>query len=205
MKAFPLYLLVILFAQTTLFGQDRLFSVEDLKVDLEQYEYGLTQVHPNAFQWYPRDSFEVWIDRAEQHITRPMTSMEFRKILMPIHQKVGCGHSRLSPPWWRSKAEKKKTKQGLVRYLLPFVGKVYNNKLYVIKDVSKDSLFAKGTEITAIDGLPVSNIIDSLSLFLTSDGYNQTHFHLAISRKFSSLYRAYFSEKKNFTISYIDE
>lgn len=203
MKQSILFFLLISSA-FSLSAQDQLFSPVELKADLAIYEKSLAEVHPNAFQWYPKDSFDIWIDAAEKKLTRPMTSKEFRKMLLPIHQKVGCGHSRFASPQADIKAEKKRYKAGAARNYVPFNGKVINGQFYVLKDYTEDEQLPKGTEILKIGQYTMPQILDSLSLIVTSDGYNTTHFLNAVSTKFPALYKYYFGPQDVYTIEYKD-
>ncbi|NNE29248.1 MAG: hypothetical protein HKN16_06405, partial [Saprospiraceae bacterium] len=171
------------------------FSPDQLKEDFAIYKQGIYEVHPAPFQWYPRDSFDVWLADIEAQLVRPFTEMEFRKLLFPVHQKLGCGHSRVRPSSKRIKREKKLYKKGASRWFLPFEAKVYSGRIYITKDHTPDSLLEVGTELIALNGLPAKALIDSLTLFFTSDGYNTTHFNRGINRQFSALHRAFFGEQ----------
>ena len=203
MKQSILFLFVFCSA-SSLFAQNQLYSPVELKEDLAIYKKSLAEVHPDAFHWYPKDSFDIWIDAVDNRLTEPMTSKAFRKLLMPIHQKVGCGHSRLASPRADIKAEKKRYKAGANRNYVPFNGKVINGKFYVLKDYTEDKQLSEGTEILKIDAYSMPQILDSLSLYITSDGYNSTHFLRAVSRNFPALYKGFFGQQDVYRIEFKD-
>jgi hypothetical protein len=70
----------------------------------------------------------------------------------------------------------------------------------------RDSILRRGTVITRVNNVAVRELEDSLKLYLSSDGYNETALNQTLSNSFvfAGWYRNVYGITPNFSIHYLD-
>jgi C-terminal processing protease CtpA/Prc len=147
----------------------RTYSTAQLQSDFRLMRRALEEAHPGLYRYYPRDTVARWFDAAYRRLDRPMTEIEFRRVIEPVIIRIGCGHTDL----YASRAFTRYRKKHPLR-AFPVEVTVLNNRLYVRANRSTDSTIRRGAEITAIDGRPADTVLSTIFQFISSDGYNQT-------------------------------
>jgi hypothetical protein len=159
-----------LFAQT--------LSVQQTHHDFILLRKILQEAHPSLYWYTPKDSLDRDFDDTFSQLNHPMNEDEFYLLLSPLISKIRCGHTLL----FHSLSYES---QQQITWL-PMRLQYLDNKMYIV-EVSKrcsDSTLTRGTEILAIDDIPVAEIVTKTLLMISSDGYNQT-----LKEYFLSLYR----------------
>ena len=148
---------------------NRLYSVAQLRADFTLLQNALQEAHPGLYRYYPRDSVLRWFEAARQQLTRPLTELQFRRVVEPAIDRLGCGHTDL----FASKAFSKYRKKHPLR-AFPVDVFVLNNRLFVRENRSTDTTVRRGTEILAVNGKSAGTLLSLFYRYISSDGYNQT-------------------------------
>ncbi len=200
-------LILFLFPTTTLLAQkdydpDRKYSVSVLQEDFSILYKAFYQEHPGWGVYHPEDSMKLWFAQAEAQIDQPMTELEFRKVLYPLFTKLGCGHTRVEHPSSYFKYAKILKKAETLFSFIPFQAQKFGNQLLVTYNYLADSTqLPPGSEILAINGYSVANIISDLQSMFPSDGYNLSHRERLFNLNFDYRYFFYYGQKENFDLS----
>ena len=175
MKNYLCLLLIIIclnsFSQKKEFDVQKKYSIEQILKDIDYTEKYLIKFHPDPFRYISKDSLHAFVIKIKSKIDTPLTEMQIRFYIKRIVAKIGCGHTDVG-------ASKKysKTVIKLNRPILPlntFV--VDSNKLFILNNLSADTIIKAGDEIVSIDHRPVKNILNTIYSITTSDGYNTTY------------------------------
>ena len=160
-----------------------------LKSDVAFTYRTLQKYHPNLYWYISKDKLDSKFDSLQKSIASPATSFEFYKKLAVVTNSIGQGHFNVYPVVKRySKARiKSLTKKGNGP-LSQFDFEVFDNKMFVVKNKSKNNAIANGSEIVAINNTKVENLLREYATLFTSDGYNKTLFRHGLSRKFTSYF-----------------
>lgn len=145
------------------------YSVAQLQADFRLMRRALEEAHPGLYRYHPRDSVSRWFDGAFAQLNKPMTELQFRRVIEPVVDRIGCGHTDL----YASKPFTAYRKKHPLRPF-PVDVAVLNDRLYVRENRSADSTIQRGSEILAIDGQPAKTLLNKFYQYISSDGYNQT-------------------------------
>lgn len=180
----------------------RKYSAAELQKDYTVFETVLKQEHPGLYWYTPADSIAYYFREGKAQIRDSMTELQFRYLLSSITSKIRCGHTTV-----RASKDYFNGRDSLRNHQFPLNLKFWPDTAMVTTNLHRrDSVIKRGAIITAIDGRPMQQIIDTLFEFLSTDGYNLTHKYQTLSNRgvFSSLYLSRFGYKPSFTIEYID-
>ena len=164
--------------------QGNLLQIEALQEDFQLLVNSLKEIHP-ALHWYTSvSSFDSLKNTILEKINRPMDAMEFTKLLSPLIERVNCGHTNLLLP----KSTIKKFRKEEVK-LLPFFTKFIDKRAFVNFLINQDSTIKIGWEILKINDQPLTEIVDELQQFITTDGYNESMKYAALD---NAIFRYYY-------------
>ena len=133
---------------------NKLFASNMLLADFDYLIQTLEDTHPNLYAYIPKEEFKKKTQALRETITQPMTKTEFYKKVSLVIALPKQGHTMVF--WDGGWGDYKKT-DGL---LFPFKVVYITDHLYVDENYSPDSLLCRGAEIIAINGIPISRIID---------------------------------------------
>lgn len=179
------------------------FSAEKLQKDFSVYRETLEEAHPGLYWYTSRDSMNYYFNWGAAQLTDSMTEPEFRRILSYVTAKINCGHTTVRS----SKRYAKFSDTVRIRRLFPLSLKIWNEDAVVSANINlRDSILTRGTPVVAINNVPIQLIVDSLSQFLSTDGFNTTHKDQTLSNRgyFGSLYSSIYGYSDRYEISYID-
>jgi hypothetical protein len=170
------------------------FTSEQLKEDLKVLRQALEGGHPGLYLYTSKDAFDRRFDQANKTFDRPMTLRQFYLQVAPLVEKVYCGHTYfdLSPKLLKSL--RKETA------LFPLPLTFLNKKAYL--DHAK-LVMPLGSQITAINGMPMGEILATLLPYVRSDGYNVTLKYRQMAEEFAMHYFLSFGQKEKFQIDYL--
>src|SRR6185295_6218368 len=89
----------------------------------------------------------------------------------------------------------------------PLSVKIWQDTMVVTANLNrKDSILRRGTPILSINGRRQQDIVDSLSKYLSSDGYNNVAKYQQLSNRgtFASWYKNIYGLSDKFNIQYLD-
>ena len=158
-----IWVLLIFIATTRTFGQEQQEVLIDTSILIEDYNYLLTtldETHPNLYAYIPKDEFVSKTDEFRKSIYKPMSRTEFYKIVLKTIALIKQGHTMVFDDCGFGKY----TDEGGLRF--PFEIYYEDGHIYVDKNFSSIKELSKGTEIIAINRIPVSKITERFRPYL---------------------------------------
>lgn len=178
------------------------YAPEVLQQDYHVFKNILEQEHPSLYWYTPKDTIDQYFERGSAMLKDSLTEIHFRNVLSSVISKINCGHTSV-----RASKKYERMRDSIRLRPFPLGLKVWPDTAVVTYNLNrKDSAIMRGAIITAIDGRPMHQIVDSLFNYLPADGYNLTHKYQSLSNRgmFSSLYTSVFGYKPSYNISFID-
>src|SRR5687767_7558424 len=166
------------------------YAPEALQQDYAVFRHILENEHPGIYWYTPKDSMDLYFQQGRSMLQDSLTEPQFRNILSFIIAQVHCGHTSV-----RASRKYMRSADSLRPRPLPLSIKIWPDTAVVTANANRrDSLLMRGAVLTAIDGVPMTRIVDSLFRHLPSDGYNLTHKYQTLSNRgvFANLYPALF-------------
>lgn len=200
------YFLILIFSfscstiKKSSFDPSKKFSPIELKQDFLILDNVLKSNHPSLYWYTPKDSIDNYFAETYRSLKDSLTEQQFRRKISWAISKIHCGHT--SVRYSKAYAKyfiKQKTE------LFPFQLKVWKDSAIVISNLAKgDSVIKRGTPITAINHIPVKDIIDSMCELISSDGYSNIFKYQVISFNFPAFYKNTFGLDSSYNVRYID-
>jgi len=163
-KTLILLLIILSFFLKISFGQEESKSELIPPAELiEDYDYmlkTLDETHPNLYAYIPKEEFVSKTDALRESITSPMSVSEFYKILYKTIALIKQGHTMV---FGDAGFGKFKNDGGLS---FPFKISYFSDHVYVEQNFSSNKELIKGTELIAINRIPVSRIIEDFTPYL---------------------------------------
>ncbi|MBU0475153.1 MAG: hypothetical protein KKF62_13445 [Bacteroidetes bacterium] len=150
-----IFILWILIIQAILFGQTetpQLFEPTIIKADIDTLIFKLMDVHPTFLNHYKVNNLQTKIDSIKNNFTKPMSSLDFFRIMQPF--VVVDGHTTLRYTDALNPNEDSP--------LFPFRVIIFNDSLYIKENFSKNDALVKGSIIEKINGVSSEKILRNL-------------------------------------------
>jgi len=155
----------------------KLHEPSNLKKDVWLVQTLLEKENPNLYLYINKKELNQKFDSLRNTINQPLTSIALYVKLLSVLSYIGDGHltvnidmSKLTPD------DIAFLKKPVLQHpIYQFAYRIIANRLFIIKNMSVDSMINEGTEILSINEMPAAKLIDSLSQYITSDGYNTTY------------------------------
>ncbi|MCK0191510.1 S41 family peptidase [Arenibacter sp. F20364] len=207
MKTSTLFFSVILLVQFyngfKMVAQD-ILTLPQLREDFLLFRTALEEAHPGIYRYETKSSMDGSFEAIEKELHQPLNQQEFYKILNPVLAKIGCGHTKLIPSEDNDFMYYYNTET-----LFPLKLFLDRNKAYVRYSYDTGNKLEPGTEIMAINGIGMEEIIHGLLNNLFSDGQNQTFKYYELNRYFNALFSNFYLEEgkanNKFSITYKDK
>lgn len=164
-------------------------SEKDLKKDVDYTYKKLKKMHPHLYWYISKEKLDYKFDSLKTTITQPMTSFAFYKKIAPIVNEVRQGHMMVYPD--TRQFTKKETKELIKKGTGPFSQfefQVFNDKLYVIQNNSKEKSIKAGSEVVAINDKNTATLLKDYKNLFTSDGFNTTYYKYKLAKGFGGFY-----------------
>ncbi|HEY0057841.1 MAG TPA: S41 family peptidase, partial [Flavisolibacter sp.] len=178
------------------------YPKQELLKDYNLMQNILEEQHPGIYWYLGKDSMDMYFERGRAMLQDSMTEPEFRRVLSYAISKLGCGHTSV-----RASKGFVRNSDSLRNRSFPLGFKIWKDTALVTYNMlPSTSPVKRGAIVTAIDGRPMQQVVDSLFQFLSTDGYNLTHKYQTLSNRgtFSSLYLSVFGYRPSFHVSFID-
>jgi len=191
--------LLFLIFSTVLVGQEEVdkenFSQTLLIEDFDYMLKALEKTHPNLYAYIPKKEFQNKTDEIKKSINRPLSKPEFFKILLKTIALVKQGHTRV----FGDPGFKAFQKAGGLAF--PYNVKFDSDHIYINENYSSNKTLIKGTELIAINRIPVCRIIDDFTPYLRvrPNGFIGSTLEFNWTRYLWMVY----GFDKQFTLSYI--
>lgn len=192
------------------FSPAKKYAPKQLQKDYDIYRTLLEEHHAGLYWYTPKDSMDYYFDLGRKQLNDSLTEPQFRKILTFVTARIDCGHTTVRS----SKAWNKYSDTVRLGKMFPLSMKVWEEKhspgqtfMLVTANLNRrDTLLKRGMEILKINGHTKDEIIDTLFMYISADGYNRTHKFQSLSNRgfFGSLYTNLYGLSENYTIEYKD-
>jgi hypothetical protein len=150
-------------------AMDEKLEPEKLRADFRIARQALEEGHSGIYRYTSKDELDRLFDQAEKSLTRPMSMLEFYRVLAPVVAAIKCGHTEVALPKGFMKTYA--AKNGI----LPLQVRVLESKVYVWRDVSGAPSLLAGMEIRSINGVSASKIVAKMLAAASADGDIQTN------------------------------
>lgn len=140
--------------------EPKLFGPEELIEDFDYMLYTLDETHPNLYAYISKEAFIAKTDAFRKSITKPITKAAFYKILYKTIALIKQGHTMV---FGDAGFDQFKNEGGLS---FPFKINCFSDHIYIDQNFSSNKELIKGTELIAINRIPVSRIIDDFTPYL---------------------------------------
>lgn len=177
------------------------YPQQQLQQDYTILKHILQKKHPGLYWYTSKDSMDIYFDMYYRAIKDSMTETQFCwQVLAPLTDKIHCGHTSVGSSKAYSKWNKGKRAPSF-----PLFFKVWNDTMAVTASLNrKDSVFKRGTLVTAINGVSNLRLINKMFQYLPEDGYADNVNYIRLSSNFPYYHRSIFGLNKTYKVSYID-
>lgn len=160
--------------------------LEKLQKDIDYTQHKLEKLYPNLYGYISKEKLDFKFDSIRKVVNKPITSSEFYFVISPVIASVRQGHMTMTPLSKKlSKKEAKRLKKMGDGPLSQFTFEFENNKLFVIKNKSKNKNISLGSEVISINGVVPQMLFNKYRKSVTSDGYNETYIRKGFNKRFS--------------------
>ena len=183
---------------------DKKFSPASLQEDVEVLQGVLESHHPGLYWYQSRDEWNRKLQGVYQELNDSLTELEFRKKLRQLVSSIRCGHTNIQS----SRSIQRNNDTASIRDLFPLSLKCWQDTMVILGNLdAKDIVLNRGVQILSINGRTAKQIIDTLSGYITGDGFNKTHPDQVLSGwgSFGVYYRLYLDTSAQLSINYIDQ
>lgn len=142
------------------------YTPAQLHRDLRVLREALEEGHPGIYRFVPKPELDLKFQRADAQLVRPMTALQFYRLLAPVVASIKCGHTTLRPSGAIQQRE-------AAEPLIPIEAAVLNSKVYVARDFSAEGRLA-GAQILSINGVDTASILKSMLTVVHGDGDSAT-------------------------------
>ena len=175
-------------------GKDIIFTEEEIKRDFIEFRNILEEQHCCLYEYTSKQKFDSLFTAQYGLLTKPMTPVEFFRVLTPITAKIGCGHTGVWMPggFWDSGMNK----------LFPLKIRLIENNVVVEGSFNNESEIKRGCIIETINGISVWDIIHEMQVNYSADAMNIHFINSQIEQRFSMIYARRFGFKDKYQIKY---
>jgi hypothetical protein len=175
-----------------------MLSPERLAEDFAVFRTALEEAHPGIYRYTPKAEFDALFDAIAAQLDAPMTEQEFYRALNPAIVALRCGHTKFHPE--RNFATP--YNYGLDEQL-PLVLFISGRRAWVQADLSPAPALPVGTELLAIDDVPMEAIIEQLTDRVSfADGNGVGAKVLEHNTSFSAYYSTFIGSAPTYQVTY---
>ena len=145
-----------------------LIDKELLLEDFLIYKQAMKNLNAGIYRYTSKDSMDIVFKNAFESIDRPMSNLDFYKIIAGINNQIRDAHTSIRPN------KDIRAKAIFQKKVFPFDVRYNNEKLLIEKNFSSDSSITIGVEIISINGKNVNDINKEIFLGYSTDGYIKT-------------------------------
>lgn len=181
-----LTLFIISFTKS--FGQT--FSPIELRADLAFLKERIEEIHPNPYKFIEQSRFQQIYDSLYK-VERPLNIKQTFVHYLNLTRAIQCGHTSIFVDERLIKPNNVNPK------FLPMEVVIFDDKVYVSRNLSENNLLIKGSEILEIEDIPIPKLLKNLSkyTFQNGDGSNTNVEAYYLQRNFRRLLYLFFDEQ----------
>lgn len=174
-------------------------AAPQLRQDVVLLKQILEANHPSLYWYTTKDSLDAAFNQAINSIKDSLTEVEFRNKVATVISSIKCGHTavRFSPNYTKVIEQH--------RYpCFPLAIKTWGDSMVVYGSLTpKDSIFKRGTIITAINGKSPKQLLDAMFPLISTDGNSNNFKSHVISANFPNWYKLAFGVDSSYRIDFI--
>lgn len=140
---------------------------EQLLEDFKLLEHMVLQVHPGTYRYSSKAEIEKALSDLKAKFQNPLSLGEAYLAMSKATAAIKCDHTKVGfnnqNRYVNSVIHEQEDK-------LPFTFKWFGEKMIVDRNVSEHAILRKGTEIIAINDVPVAKILSALLPYVAADG-----------------------------------
>jgi hypothetical protein len=146
----------------------KMFPVEDLRQDLKVLWDVLDEGHGGFERYTPRETLKKSFDDAAGRLTKPLTEIEFYRLLLPLITAIKDGHTslRMSGPG--------RTELLSRPVFFPLELRFIDGKAFVYRNLSGNPEIKTGSELLTINGTSMAQVLARLLPLVPRDAGVQT-------------------------------
>lgn len=145
------------------------FSPDQLAEDFRVARLALEEGHAGIYRYAAKPEIDLVFERAAASLGRPMSALEFYRVLAPVVAAVKCGHTSVSLPADVRAELNNRTP------LLPLQVALVGEQVYVLRDFSgRAGATLAGLEILSVNGVPAARAVATMLAAAPGDGDIQT-------------------------------
>jgi hypothetical protein len=187
-------LFTIIFIPTISFGQDKVYSKQQVNEDLKYLSEKLIDLHPNINIYTSKTDFLDFFGNITT--SDSLTELEIYNLVSNSNKVIKDGHTLFYPN------KKWIEHNNLTKLFIPLQPFWDGNKLYVSKNYSLSNELPIGTEIVSINGIESSKLIQGMLDKMMRDGNNYNYPTWVLNTYFYEYFSYFYgcSEKYEITI-----
>lgn len=178
---------------TKSFGQT--FSPIELRADLAFLKERIEEIHPNPYKFIEQNRFQQVYDslyKVERSLGIKQTFVHY----LNLTRAIRCGHTSIFVD------ERLIKPNNINPKFLPMEIVIFDDKVYVSRNLSENNLLVKGTEILEIEDIPTPKLLKNLKkyTFQNGDGQNTDVESYYLQRNFRRLLYLFFDEQDELSL-----
>ncbi len=152
------------------------------------------KIHPKLYEFTSIYEFDQIYQCIEAQLKDGMTADDFLKIVYPLIERIGCGHSALFPPMSYIANPEGKT--------IPIDIKIDQDDIYILSTFP-EGLIPSGSKLLAINNRSSKEIISKLMNYVSVDGLNNLSAKkFGAEKMFGMIYPKFFIPTNIYKIKY---
>ncbi|OZV68192.1 peptidase [Winogradskyella aurantia] len=168
------------------------FSQKKMKKDFKIFKEIRIQANSGLYKYRTKEQIDSTYHWADQQIEKSSTYLDFYNIICQLTDYEGSLHNNTSLP----KKYAKRLREENEGYF-PYPIKWIDGKWLINYENGEVPL---GTEIISINGIPISEVIENLYKYYTTDGRNITGKRIGIRTHFAKYFRFHYGQQQNFNV-----
>jgi hypothetical protein len=189
-----LTVLAILLPGYHAYGQSDYLPGEALRQDFIQFRNLLEENHCCLYEYTSKALMDSLFEANFNRISDSMRFEDYFRLLAPITARIGCMHTATWMPgrFFNPNSEN----------MFPLKFRLIEGMAVVTGSYNDSSEVPRGSVLLEINGIPVSDIIDSLRTMTSADALNPWFMDAQLTRRFSMFYASYFGFPEEYIIMY---
>ena len=175
-------------------GLEVKFPVDELQEDFLKVRQTLEENHGCIYAFTSKEAFDSLFDHQYRLIDRPMSPSEYFRVLTPLTEKVGCGHTNLWMPvdFWDMDPDN----------LFPLQIRILEGHVVVSGSYTDSVQVPVGSIIHKINNRSAMDIYREMKANYSADGYNPNFKRTSGEQRFPMIYARRFGFPDEYRVQY---
>jgi len=193
-----IFLLAVIFYFTQIsYAQNvHQYSVEELQEDYQELRDHIETKNPIAYLYQSQEVVTAYLDGIEKDISKPMTELDFYRLISPVSSLIKDGHNFIMPSPQTISYIKNHP------HILPLEMAFLENDVFVLNNYSENNVLDQKYKIHSINDVSIEFIIKKFYLVLPREGLQTQLTKNYINKWFRFLYHLHFGFKEEYKIQY---